>query len=121
VRDLVVNARDVMPNGGTITVTTNPTRLAGNPDGLVGDFIAVTVNDTGTGIPPDVLAKVFEPFFTTKDPGKGTGLGLSAVYRFAEQSHGAVTINSKVDLGTSVVIYLPVSACGSGTVLEPVN
>jgi two-component system NtrC family sensor kinase len=108
--NLAVNARDAMPEGGALTVTTEPVRLAGKPDGLAGDFIAVRVKDTGKGIPPEVQARVFEPFFTTKEPGKGTGLGLSMVYGFARQSHGAVTIESKIDQGTSVVIYLPVSA-----------
>jgi two-component system, NtrC family, sensor kinase len=108
--NLAVNARDAMPEGGTLTVTVEAVRLADEPDGLVGDFIATTVKDTGKGMSPDVLAKVFEPFFTTKEPGKGTGLGLSMVYGLAKQSHGAVTIESKIDRGTSVVVYLPVSA-----------
>jgi signal transduction histidine kinase len=108
--NLTVNARDAMPEGGALTVTTETVRLAGKPGGLAGNFIAVRVKDTGKGIPPEVLGRVFEPFFTTKEPGKGTGLGLSMVYGFAQQSHGAVTIESKFDRGTSVVIYLPVSA-----------
>jgi two-component system NtrC family sensor kinase len=110
VLNLAVNARDAMPEGGALAVTTEAVRLAGKPDGLAGDFIAVRVKDTGKGIPPEVLERVFEPFFTTKEPGKGTGLGLSMVYGFARQSHGAVTIESKIDQGTSVAIYLPVSA-----------
>jgi two-component system, NtrC family, sensor kinase len=108
--NLAVNARDAMPEGGTLTVTAEAVRLAGKPDGLVGDFIAIRVNDTGKGMPPDVLAKVFEPFFTTKEPGKGTGLGLSVVYALAKQSHGAVAIESKIDQGTFVVIYLPAAS-----------
>jgi signal transduction histidine kinase len=107
--NLALNARDAMPEGGTLTVTVGAVRLAGEPDGLVGDYIAITVKDTGKGISPDVLAKVFEPFFTTKEPGKGTGLGLSMVYGLAKQSHGAVTIESKIDRGTSVVLYMPIS------------
>ena len=91
--NLALNARDAMPEGGTLTVTTKTVRLAGEPDDLAGDFITLAVTDTGTGMPPEVKARVFQPFFTTKGPGKGTGLGLSMVYGFANQSHGAVTID----------------------------
>jgi two-component system, NtrC family, sensor kinase len=105
--NLALNARDAMPQGGRLTVTTKTVRLAGEPDDLAGDFIALAVRDTGTGMPPEVQARVFEPFFTTKGPGKGTGLGLSMVYGFAAQSHGAVAIDSTVGQGTSVVLYLP--------------
>ena len=105
--NLALNARDSMPEGGTLTVTTKTVRLAGEPDDLAGDFITLAVTDTGTGMPPEVKARVFQPFFTTKGPGKGTGLGLSMVYGFANQSHGAVTIDSTVGRGTSVVLYLP--------------
>lgn len=108
--NVALNARDAMPSRGTLTVATKAMRLAGEPDGLAGDFAAVTVKDTGTGMPPEVLAKVFDPFFTTKVPGKGTGLGLSMVYGFTKQSHGAVTIESSAGRGTTVVLYLPLSA-----------
>jgi signal transduction histidine kinase len=112
--NLALNARDAMPQGGTLTVTTTVVRLAGEPDGLTGDFVALAVKDTGAGMHPEVQARVFEPFFTTKEPGKGTGLGLSMVYGFAKQSHGAVTIDSTVGRGTSVVLYLPRHASNQG-------
>ena len=112
--NLALNARDAMPQGGTLTVTTMVVRLAGKPDGLTGDFVALAVKDTGAGMPPEVQARVFEPFFTTKEPGKGTGLGLSMVYGFAKQSYGTVTIDSTVGRGTSVVLYLPRRASNRG-------
>ena len=108
-----------MPDGGTLTVTTAAVRLAGEPDGLAGDFVALTVKDTGTGMPPVVQAKVFEPFFTTKEPGKGTGLGLSMVHGFTKQSHGTVTIDTTAGQGTSVVLYLPrCTSDGDGVMIK---
>ena len=112
--NIAVNARDAMPQGGTLTVTTKAVLLAGEPDGLTGDFVALIVRDTGMGMPPEVQARVFEPFYTTKEPGKGTGLGLSMVYGFAKQSHGGVTIASTIGRGKSVVLYLP-SCSSNGT------
>jgi PAS domain S-box-containing protein len=111
--NLVLNARDAMPEGGTIAITaTNSSRP---PDALVagGDYVVLTVKDTGVGIPPDVLAKVFEPFFTTKPVGRGTGLGLSQVYGFAHQAGGTVRIASELGKGTAVSIYLPRAAAGA--------
>jgi CheY-like chemotaxis protein len=107
--NLVVNARDAMPGGGTVTITAKNLRLQpeDTPDGLRGEFVALTVRDTGCGIEADILPKVFEPFFTTKQLDKGTGLGLSQVYGLTRQSGGTVTINSEVGGGTSVTIYLP--------------
>jgi two-component system, NtrC family, sensor kinase len=105
--NLVLNARDAMPNGGKITILAKA--VHGTDERSVGQFAAVTVKDNGAGIPPDVLAHVFEPFYTTKGPEKGTGLGLSMVYGFAEQSHGEVTIDSVVGQGTAVVLYLPLA------------
>jgi signal transduction histidine kinase len=110
--NLAVNARDAMPGGGAVVLTATLVRLDGKPDGLVGDFVAVSVRDTGTGMLPDVRARAFDPFFTTKEPGKGTGLGLSMVYGFSKQSGGSVTIESDVGHGTSVVLYLPLSNAG---------
>jgi two-component system NtrC family sensor kinase len=107
--NLAVNARDAMPGGGVLRITAEPVELEGKPseEGLHGEFVAIRVADTGTGIPPEVLPQVFEPFFTTKDVGKGTGLGLSQVYSFAKQAGGAVTIASTVGRGTVVTLYLP--------------
>jgi PAS domain S-box-containing protein len=107
--NLVVNARDAMPDGGHISITAeNATLDASEPiDGKSGDFVALKVTDTGTGIPPELLSRVVEPFFTTKGPEKGTGLGLSQVYGFAYRSGGATQIHSEVGSGTTVTIYLP--------------
>ncbi|MGO4706243.1 response regulator [Microvirga sp. 2MCAF38] len=106
--NLCINARDAMPEGGTITLST---RSASVKDGEIadlseGDYVVVSVADTGAGIPPDVLLRVFEPFFTTKEVGKGTGLGLAMVYGLAQQSGGVVTIDSTIGSGTSVELYL---------------
>jgi signal transduction histidine kinase len=107
--NLTINARDAMPDGGTITVTCgNACADAGNSLALpAGDYVVLAVADTGSGIPPDLLEQVTEPFFTTKDVGKGTGLGLSMVYGFARQSGGAIDIDSQVGAGTRVEIWLP--------------
>lgn len=107
--NLVVNARDAMPNGGIITIAATNVRLRpeDTPERLAGEFVALTVSDTGSGIEPDILAKVFEPFFTTKQLDKGTGLGLSQVYGLARQSGGTATIASGLGEGTVVTIYLP--------------
>src|SRR5580704_2041452 len=88
--NLAVNARDAMPSGGTLTITAKPVLMRGkaSEEGLSGEFVAIRVADTGTGIAPEILPRVFEPFFTAKDVGKGTGLGLSQVYGFAKQSGG---------------------------------
>jgi two-component system, NtrC family, sensor kinase len=107
--NIVMNSRDAMPDGGTLTVTATVLHLTGEPDGLVGDYAAITIKDTGSGMPPEIRDRVLEPFFTTKPPGKGTGLGLSMVYGFSKQSGGTVTIDSVLECGTSVVIYLPLS------------
>jgi CheY-like chemotaxis protein len=109
--NLVINARDAMPKGGTITIAAENVSLpTESAIGLRGDFVAVTVTDTGQGIPADVLPKVFDPFFTTKEVGKGTGLGLSQVCGFVEQSGGTVTVDSVVGEGTRVTLYLPRAA-----------
>lgn len=103
--NLVINARDAISAGGTITIFAhNQTTLEGmNP----GDFVAVGVEDTGQGIAPDILSKVFDPFFTTKPVGKGTGLGLSQVHGFAHQAGGTVSVQSELGKGTRVTILLP--------------
>jgi PAS domain S-box-containing protein len=107
--NLVVNARDAMPGGGRTTITAKNIRLQSEdtPDSLCGEFVALTVIDTGCGIEADILPKVFEPFFTTKQLDKGTGLGLSQVYGLTRQSGGTVTIASQLGNGTSVTMFLP--------------
>lgn len=107
--NVAVNARDAMPEGGRFTLAArNVTLRADRPAvDLIGDFVALSLADTGTGIPSEALPKVFEPFFTTKAVGKGTGLGLSQVYGFAHQIGGTVTVESEVGRGTTVTIYLP--------------
>ena len=106
--NLAVNARDAMPEGGRLSILArNVTLTRSDNPALEGDFVSVTMTDTGVGIPPDVLNRVFEPFFTTKDVGKGTGLGLSQVYGFARQAGGTATVSSNPRQGTSVALYLP--------------
>ena len=107
--NLIINARDAMPRGGTITIATRNAQAApDNPLGLpAGDYVVLAVKDKGSGIPAEILEQVTEPFFTTKDVGEGTGLGLSMVYGFARQSGGAIDIVSKVGKGTVVEIWLP--------------
>ena len=109
--NLCINARDAMPDGGHITIETAnkwmDERAARQHDMPEGQYLSVAVSDTGTGMPPEVIARVFEPFFTTKPIGQGTGLGLSMIYGFAQQSGGQVRIYSEVGKGTTVCIYLP--------------
>ncbi len=109
--NLCINGRDAMPDGGHLTVeTSNVTMEAGNAFGRdlePGDYVGVTVSDTGVGMPPEVVSRAFDPFFTTKPIGQGTGLGLSMAYGFARQSDGQIRIHSAVGLGTSVRVFLP--------------
>ena len=110
--NLAINARDAMPDGGTVTVEVSNATLdrryaALHPDVTPGPYVLVAVNDTGTGMPPEVAAQAFDPFFTTKRDGKGTGLGLSMVYGFVRQSNGHIRIDSAIGQGTSVKLYLP--------------
>ena len=105
--NLMINARDAMPDGGLATITTK-NFVAHEDDSIpAGDYVAISVKDTGVGIPPDVIANVFDPFFTTKPVGKGTGLGLSQVHGFAHQAGGTVTIDSTLGHGTTFTFYLP--------------
>jgi PAS domain S-box-containing protein len=103
--NLVVNARDAMPNGGTVTVAAHNATL--REEANAGEYVAISVEDTGTGIAPDVLNKIFDPFFTTKPVGKGTGLGLSQVHGFAHQAGGTVKVASELGKGTTITILLP--------------
>lgn len=103
--NLAVNARDAMPNGGTIVLSgENMPEL--KEEFIEGDYVRLSVVDSGTGMGPDVLSRVFEPFFTTKDVGKGSGLGLAQVHGFATQSGGTVRIKSAIGEGTTVELYL---------------
>ena len=103
--NLVINARDAMPDGGTITVAAHNATLS--EETLAGEYVAISVEDTGTGIAPDVLGKIFDPFFTTKSIGKGTGLGLSQVHGFSHQAGGTVKVASELGKGTTITILLP--------------
>ncbi len=112
--NLAINARDAMPGGGRLVIeTANLSLDAPLDEGVAslpkGNYVRISVTDTGVGMTAETLNKAFEPFFTTKAPGKGTGLGLSSIYGFAQQAHGAVTMSSKLGVGTTVRIYLPQS------------
>ncbi|MET0536121.1 MAG: PAS domain-containing protein [Steroidobacter sp.] len=110
--NLTINARDAMPRGGKLTIETSNAHLgdaieARMRDVEPGDYIAICVTDSGVGMPPDVVSRAFDPFFTTKPIGQGTGLGLSMIYGFTRQSGGYARIQSEVDRGTTVKLYLP--------------
>ena len=111
--NLAINARDAMPGGGQLSITTSNILLdaarAAALDLAPGLYINLTVADTGCGIPQEVLPKIFDPFFTTKEIGKGSGLGLSMVYGIVQQHRGAITVNSTPGSGTTFTIYLPVT------------
>jgi signal transduction histidine kinase/CheY-like chemotaxis protein len=107
--NLCVNSRDAMPDGGTLTIRTSNSQRDATDDNQAraGDYVVISVTDTGCGMPPEVLARAFDPFYTTKRPGQGTGLGLSQVYGFVKQSGGHVSIESELGGGTTVGIHLP--------------
>ncbi|MFC3228123.1 response regulator [Marinibaculum pumilum] len=112
IANLVVNARDAMPDGGTLTITTGNAQHQDGVDPLrpglpTGDYVSVAVSDTGCGIPAEQLSLIFEPYFTTKAAGKGTGLGLSTVFGFVRQSGGDVSVYSEVGVGTTFRLFLP--------------
>jgi CheY-like chemotaxis protein len=111
--NMVLNSREAMPpQGGNITISAENVRLPDHdsPKHLSGDFVALKIIDTGTGIPAEVLPKIFDPFFTTKESTKGAGLGLSQVYGFAIQSNGAVGAKSDIGKGTEITMHLPRAA-----------
>jgi signal transduction histidine kinase len=133
--NLCINARDAMPGGGRLRIETANARLdeagwhgaaagasgtgaSGTGDGVPGDYVMVAVADTGTGMSPEVMARVFDPFFTTKPVGQGTGLGLSMIYGFARQSAGHVRIDSAPGQGTTVRLYLPRHLGAAGVVAQ---
>lgn len=121
--NLVINAKDAMPEGGKLTietenVTVNHTVAALNPDAIPGDYVMIAVGDTGCGMSPEVADHAFEPFFTTKGIGKGTGLGLSLVYGFVKQSDGYVKIYSEPGHGTVVKLYLPRFQIGDESLVD---
>jgi CheY-like chemotaxis protein len=115
VLNLVVNARDAMPQGGRLQITTGEVSLdaacaQANPDARPGEFACLSVSDTGSGIAPEHLQRIFEPFFTTKEPGKGTGLGLATVYGIIKQHQGWIEVSTQVGEGTTFKIFLPAIA-----------
>ena len=106
--NIAVNARDAMPNGGAFRLVARNTRSGGEtPTPLVGEFVAITLTDTGPGMPSEVTARAFEPYFTTKPAGRGSGLGLSQVYGFASQSGGRAVLASAPGEGTAITLFLP--------------
>ncbi len=122
--NLIVNARDAMPDGGSIAITTeavhiDDTFVGTHPEARPGEFVCITVSDTGTGIYPEYLPRIFEPFFTTKEAGKGTGLGLATVYGIVKQHQGWIEVSSLVGDGTTFKIYLPANASVELKVSKP--
>src|SRR5262249_26019900 len=112
IMNLVVNARDAMPDGGTLTITTgnvdfDETAIPSHPDAAPGRFVMIYVADTGTGMTQDTLKSLYEPFFTTKEHGTGTGLGLSTVYGIIRQADGWIDVSSELGRGSEFRVYLP--------------
>lgn len=118
--NLAVNARDAMPKGGCLAIQTskialNEAFVLQNPEASVGEFVCLTVGDTGSGISPENMSKIFEPFFTTKEVGKGTGLGLATVYGIVKQHEGWINVQSELNKGTTFTIYFPARKARPGT------
>jgi two-component system cell cycle sensor histidine kinase/response regulator CckA len=110
--NLAVNARDAMPDGGKLFINTDtaiitPDHVRNNPEARAGEFVCLSVRDTGCGMSPEILARLFEPFFTTKDQGKGTGLGLATVYGITQQHHGWIEVESATGAGTTFKLFFP--------------
>jgi PAS domain S-box-containing protein len=121
--NIALNARDAMPDGGTLTIRTSRADITQAPrtedDLPIGQYAMLAIQDTGSGMTPDIVQRVFEPFFTTKTGGTGSGLGLSMVYGFAKQSGGIVTIASEVGRGTTVILYLPLTKNKPAAIATP--
>jgi len=117
--NLAFNARDAMKDGGTLRISATNQLLTGEPEGLRGEHVALSVTDSGIGMSADTMERVFEPFFTTKSFGEGTGLGLSQVFGFAKQLGGTVTVTSKPAEGASFTIYLPATRTSQGNDVKP--
>jgi PAS domain S-box-containing protein len=122
--NLAVNARDAMPEGGSLTIRTrnivfNEERAADRPEARPGEFVCLSVEDTGVGMTAETIQRIFEPFFSTKGPAKGTGLGLSVVYGIVKQHHGWVDIASALGAGSTFDIYLPATTAEPGVKVRP--
>ncbi|RYI34363.1 MAG: response regulator, partial [Acetobacteraceae bacterium] len=123
VLNLVTNARDAMPLGGTLTISGTNLRFSAGEAAVLdlepGEYVSLVLTDTGIGMSPEVLDRVFEPFFTTKDAGEGSGLGLAQVHSFAKRSGGTITIESEPGAGTSVALYFPRCAPARAAAITP--
>ncbi|HKS36470.1 MAG TPA: PAS domain S-box protein, partial [Verrucomicrobiae bacterium] len=124
--NLAVNARDAMPGGGRLAIIAGATRIdeaqaQRNQEARAGQFVRLSVSDTGCGIPPEILQRIFEPFFTTKEAGKGTGLGLATVYGIVKQHQGWIEVESRLGRGTTFNVFLPAGPRRSAPVAESVT
>jgi CheY-like chemotaxis protein len=124
--NLCVNARDAMPQGGTITIGTGQNRFDSKfcrqyPWTTPGEYVSLSITDTGTGIPREMVDRIFEPFFTTKEAGKGTGLGLATVYGIVKNHKGMIAVETEVGQGTTFRIHLPVAAEGASNSIEVIR
>jgi PAS domain S-box-containing protein len=119
--NLAFNARDAMKDGGTLKISATNQLLNGEPEGLHGEHVALSVSDTGAGMARDTKERVFEPFFTTKSFGEGTGLGLSQVFGFGKQLGGAVTVDSELGKGSTFTLYLPASRSSQDGTVNSAN